>query len=339
MPNVIQSCTSDLTSIPADGTAVATITAIVVNDEEPPVPQDGVTVNWSANGAGSIEPTSSTTNTKGEATTTLTATGAGEITVTATTEGDETGKSATVTAASTGNLLSPPVVFNVSKADGYTLDQYDIAFGVYVEIQPWDNIEANQILNFNWGGFPLTIPILSEDDLPKIINISADMPPLALADGTYKVSYSVTDEAGNISASESVTVNVVNGGQSAPSLPEPVVSDADPYINIADAEDGVVVTVPLDGRVAGDIVTMYWPAFDKNDNTIRNASTSLTHIVVDGDSSHDFQVEKALFYPNGTLGYEGYVDCYYTITPVNDGGTGNALVSFTKHCRVKTIAP
>lgn len=334
---IIESITADPAYLPEDGSVKATVTATVTDGATPPVPQTGVSVTWTVTGKGNAVPVTSITDDNGKATTQLTASGAGLITVKATTKDDSTGKNTNLYAS---RALAAPEVLNANDADNFTLNKYDIAIGVDAIIPFYDGAEAGHIITFHWGEHEIQVSIQQPlTDLPKHIFINDEMPPNVLDDGTYQVYYDVRNKAGNISTSSGLTITVDQGGETVPTLPAPTVPASDDgYINIADALSGVVVTFSYDDMEEGDLVNLYWAAFDNEDRSLKSASSTFQVAIATGEKTHDLQIDSSLFFPNDGIGYEGYVNAFYTVQKAGSVGQTLAL-SFTKLCRVDTLNP
>lgn len=329
MTDTISKLSADPAIIANDGSESSIISATVLTDGAPAAA--GVTVNWTSKG-GSLSDVSSDTDAKGIAVINISAIkGDVSITVTAATADDS--KNVTLT---TYQPLAAPIVVNASSDDGYTLDYYDIEFGVQAEIPLYSGIEEGQMVTFYWGDVDNTSFIITESEHPPfIIDVSHEMSPDCLKDGTYNVYYIVADQAGNTTQSSSLVITVTNSGSTVPTLPAPTVAEADPYINIKDASDGVDAVVAYPAMVAGDVVTFYWTGYDQSQRQISGAESTAEYTIVDGDTSVTFTVEMASFYPNGK-GYEGYAETYYTVTTA---GQSALKLSDTTECLVDTLAP
>ena len=333
MTITIKQLTSDQATLPSDGTLPVTLSALIADDAETPK-ISGVTVNWAVDDKdkGKLSKEKSTTDDNGIATVLLSALDSGRISVTATTEEDQTGKTLYLTAT---KPLEAPTVYNATKADGYTLDQYDIAFGVSVSIPFYSNAETGQSLTFYWGDQSLSFPVEEpSEQFPYIINLQEEMPSSVLEDGEYQVYYKVLDQAQNESLSSALTITIEHGGETEPTLNAPLVPEADPYINISDANDGVEVEVAYDSMAAGDIITLYWYAYDKDGNSLSSASISpAQYSVVDGEASHTFTIPTETFFPT-VDGYEGKAEVYYTVRKAQD-----VTLSLSTTVLVDTRAP
>jgi len=340
--NAVFSCSASPAALPNDGTAMSVITAVVADTSTtPPTPTPDVEVTFASTG-GELSSTTGTTDAQGEATTTLVVSDgvASVVTITATTASDIVGKTALVFA---NNPLEVVNVLNQSDADNHTLDQYDIDFGVTAIIPYFEGATGGNIVTFYWGTHTLQFEIANPfSDLPKAINVSADMPAETLSDGAYQIFYTVRDNAGNMAASEGVTVNVKNSGHTSPTLPLPVIPGSeDGYLNIADTIGGLDVTIAYPDMAEGDVVTLYWAANDTpQGNPIPAASGTFPHIVDAGETSYVESISADLFFPNGVPdgGYEGVLHAYYTVIKVGSTG-GELLVSNQVPIRVDTIAP
>lgn len=328
MADTISSLNAVPDTIANDGSEASVISATILTDGAPA--QAGVAVNWMS--TGQLSATSSNTDENGIAQINVkAAVGAEAVTVTAAT-GDDT-KNITI---STYKPLPVPVVVNASSQDQYTLDHYDINHGVQAEVPIYDRVAMNQTVEFFWGTIDNYSFIVTPEKFPPyVINVSEDLSPDCLKDGTYNVYYVVTDVSGNSTKSVVQVITVADGGSTVPTLPEPVVAEADPYINISDASDGVNVAISYSTIKIGDLVTFYWTGFDRYAREIEGAQATGFHTVVDGETTINFTILKETFYPSGK-GYEGYAEVYYTVE--SQGSTVLAL-SETKQCLVDTVAP
>lgn len=335
MANTVFSLTSDKSTLPDDGSLYATLSATIHDDAG--AAASGVAVTWAISaGTGKLDVTTSTTDVTGVATAKITASAAGLLSVKATTADDTTGKTISIYA---GLPLPAPVITGASYEDNYTLDYYDLQLGVQLTIPFYPNAKAGDTVTFFWGdvyshSFTLSDP---SQQLPYVVDVTTECPPDCLIDGEYQVYYSVTDSAGNASYSSGVALTIRNGGQTTPTLNKPVVPvAADGFINIADAANGVEVDVAYTGMAAGDVITLYWSAKDKNGNPVQTATTMQQYTVVTGETSHAFMLDATLFFPNNGQGYEGSVDAYYTVMPVDSSAIE---LSFTQTVQVDTVAP
>lgn len=331
MPNTISSISSNNMTLPSDGSLTATLSAMVT-----PAAAD-VVVTWTVatNNPGTVDPATSKTDATGLATTTLSATDAGNIKITATTAEDTTGKSVTVSASP---ALFAATVLNTSIDDGFSLDQYDLNFGVTASIPHYTNAQAGDTVTFYWGETDNHAFILQNpaQQLPYAIDVSTQMSPECLQDGEYNVYYTAADAAQNISVSSGQIITVNNGGQTAPTLTKPSIpAGEDGYININDANQGVDVIVTYSTMTEGDLITLYWPAVDADGVAIDAATTSQQYTVAAGETTHTFTIDTAIFYP-GDIGYEGSVDAHYTVkTPDEDA----AQLSHSTNVQVDTVPP
>ncbi|QMM55238.1 hypothetical protein HVX06_22170 (plasmid) [Enterobacter sp. RHB15-C17] len=304
---------SDKTTLPADGSLTATLSATIIDDAAAAAP-DGTPVTWAATGAGAVDNTTSTTS-AGVATALLTAndSGDGTINITATTADDLIGKTAHV---SVFEPLAAPVVNGATTDDQFTLDYYDLQIGVELSIPHYSGAAANDTVTFFWGEAYSNSKVLTDpnSELPWVINVTEDCPPACLADGEYQVYYTARDVAGNATDSSYLNLKVSDGGETAPTLAKPEVPVAnDGYINIDDTTQGVTVTASYASMVAGDVITLYWTAMDVDGNQIDAASTvTPAYTVVDGETSHDWDMPYDMFYPDG-IGFEGSFEAYYTV--------------------------
>lgn len=325
---------SDKNTLPSDGSLTANLSA-TIHDDAGAIAPAGVTVSWAANASGTLTSATSETDAAGLAVNSVAANSDGMVTVTVTTTDDLVGKKTNILSVSP---LPAPTVSGASEDDQYTLDYYDLQLGVQMVIPHYPNASAGDTVTFYWGDYShFTTLSNPSSDLPFVINISSDIPPTYLQDGTYSVYYTASDAAGNASYSSALTVTVVNGGKTTATLPKPDIPvAADGYINIADATNGVEVDVSYPTMAAGDVISLYWDAQDTSGNTIMAASGSFPYTVMEGDTSHAFTLDSALFFPNEGTGYQGQVTAYYSVTPL---GATTLELSFDAHATVDTVPP
>lgn len=325
MANTIVSIVPVPASVANDGSEKSKVSATVQTDGSPA--QAGVDVIWDISGGDGSA--SSTTDDTGVATIDVTAKdGAATITVTASTADDPTGKSTLIT---TYVPLKAPVVLNASEEDEWTLDHYDIEFGVQVEIPYYNNVKVDQEVTFYWGDAWSTSFFVTEDNLPPYI---LEIPSDFTVNGEYDVYYDVRDNAGNPPVSSShLAITVDDEGSLTPVLVMPQVAEADPYINMSDVADGVSVLVNYTSMAEGDAIWLYWVAYDSQGRKIEAACDSQQYEVIADQKSVTFTIEQIKFYPNG-MGYEGYAEAYYTVLPA--GATAKQL-SDTCRCLVDTV--
>lgn len=337
--NVVKSCSSDKKTLPADGKTTVKVTALVVDTIAAANPQSGIEVTWVASDSAIVNPPSSQTDASGSATTEVSTSNVGDFTVTATTAEDTKGQTVTLSATVVDpGTLEAPEVLNANTADQYTLDQYDIDFGVTATIPYFSGAESGQKITFYWGSvaesFVLDDPF---SDLPYAIDVKNDMDPSCLTDGAHAVYYVVTDAAGNTSISKTMTVTVTFGGETTPTLPQPEVAAADPWINIKDATDGVKATVTWTNLAVNDVITLYWQAFDKSNKPFVPGNTSASFTISDPTvTSTEFPIDKSILLLSDNSGYEGTVNVYYT---VKYAATGDTALSSSLICLVDTKAP
>lgn len=329
MTSIINKISATPNPIANDGSQPSVVSATVYTDGAPAVA--GIDVTWTSVG-GVLTDVTSATDATGVATISVSSnSGVSSVTVTAKTADDATGRTATI---STYIPYVSPTVLNATEGDNYTLDHDDIHFGVQAEIPIYTGISMNQKVTFYWGDIDSLQFIITEDLLPPfVIDVSNNMSADCLKDGKYNVYYSVADLAGNIANSSPLAVTVADGGQTAPTEPLPSVPEADPYININDASDGVDIIISYPELAVDDLVTFYWTGYDSAQRKITNADTTGNYTVVEGDTQVTFFIDSSYFYPNGK-GYNGYAEVYYTVQSA--GGAVLAL-SETLNCLVDTL--
>lgn len=324
MANTIVSVIPVPASIANDGVEKCTVSATVNTDGAPA--KAGVTVHWDISGGDGLE--YSDTDDTGVAAIEVTAkVGAASIIVTASTTDDPTGKS---TFISTYEPFTAPIVLNASSEDNWTLDHYDIEFGVQVEIPYYNDVKVDQEVTFHWGDAWSTSFFVTEDNLPPYI---LEIPAAFTVDGEYEVYYDVRGGDNPPVPSTRLTIIVADEGTLTPVLVMPQVAEADPYINMADVTDGVSVLVNYSSMAEGDTIWLYWEAYDSQGRKLEAACDAQRYDVIADQTSVTFTIEQMKFYPN-EMGYEGYTEAYYTVLPA---GSSAKELSETCRCLVDTV--
>lgn len=325
MSNVISNIDAMPNPISNDGSQNSTVTATVSPAAA------GISVDWSVQGGVMISTSPSMTDANGVATLEVKSVpGSTMVTVGATTADDSTGMTMAI---STYTPYTIPVVINATEADNWTLDHYDLNFGVQAQIPVYTGVAPDQIVNFYWGTVDSIEFIVTANNLPPYtINVNKDMAPECLLNGNYDVYYSVTTPGGNVRNSAKIPLIVADEGQVVPTEPKPAVPEADPWINIADAGNGVIVNVDYPSLATGDTVTCFWTGYDSAQRKLEAASTTLTKTVAEGSDHLSFTIPTATFYPN-SVGYYGHADVFYKVQHA-DGSA--ETVSVTLQCLVDT---
>lgn len=317
--SVIDKCESSLDVITADSQnpLPSVVTATVVDSSGKPMAD--VDVKWTVTN-GAPDSATSKSDAEGIARLSVTATAIGAVNVNAATNDDTTGKTATIVA------LQPthpePMVTNASAADNYYLDSYDVQFGVEAEVPQYGGNPGDNVTLY-WGSYTRQFVVADpEKDLPRVINISDDLPSEALNDGQYWVHYLVLDNNGNPGISSARLITVEQGGETLPTLPAPQVPAAvDGSINMADAYLGVQVIAASSQLAEGDVVNLYWKGFTGNNLAISGATTSDSKEVAAGETSVTFTIDKKWFFPFEEAGYEGHAEAFYTVKPADSSAT------------------
>lgn len=331
----VQSCTVPFPYFPADGSIPITATAVIVDDSKTPAP--GVTVTWTPSADATPNSPTSVTNTNGVATMTFTFSGEtiSQATIKATTTDDTTGKTASLYVIPPE--LPEPHVSNASQDDDWTLNYYDVNFGVQASVPLVPDVQVGYIVNLCWGSQKRERIIENPQlDLPMVVSINNDDFPGGLADGAHPVFFYMTDAADNPSVSSGLPIVVDNGGQTIPTLPAPQIPVAnDGYINRHDSYD-VQVEIVYANMAIDDVVTLYWQATNSTGQTLSNASGSWVHQVASGENAGiNMQIPQELFYPEAGEGYEGTVHTWYT----TESAEGMLALSKTKTVMVDTVPP
>lgn len=330
----VQSCTVPFQYFPADGSIPITATAVVTDDSRAPVA--GVTVTWILSDNASADDTTSVTNANGVATLDITFSTQGPASIQATTADDSKGQTASLFALTPS--LSELHVSNADAADNWTLNHYDINFGVEAEVPVNADIQIGYGIYLCWGNQKLERIIQDPDtDLPLVVNINEDSFPGGLTDGAHPAFYYMTDSVGNPSMAAGLPITVADGGQTTPTLPEPSIplADSDGSINMADSFN-VTVDIAYPDMAEGDQVTLYWQAFTSGGLAIPAASGSRPHPVTAVEvtaGTFTMNISQSLFYPVDDAGYEGKAQVYYTALPAG----GALALSETKSIIVDTV--
>lgn len=330
----VQSCTVPFQYFPADSSIPVTATAVVTDDSRAPVA--GVEVTWTLSDNASADDTTSVTNANGVATLDVTFSAQGQATIQATTANDSEGQTASLLALTPS--LPELQVSNADAADNWTLNHYDIIFGVEAEVPSNASILTGYAIYLCWGNQKLERIIQDPDtDLPLVVSINKDSFPGGLTDGAHPAFYYMTDSVGNPSLSTGLPITVADGGQTAPTLPEPSIplADSDGSINMADSYN-VTVEIAYPDMAKDDLVTLYWQAFTSGGLAIPAASGSWPHPVTADEvtaGTFTMDIPSSLFYPVNGAGYEGKAQVYYTALPAG----GALALSETNSIIVDTV--
>ncbi len=169
--------------------------------------------------------------------------GAAVVPVTATIAGDST-----TTFINFYNMGLTPIYLTNSTTSGELtfLSGAAISSGIQARITFPQNISYGDLITFFWESQSLQM-FYTGGPLVWIIDInSAFNPTQALAQGDYIVWYFIQDILGNSSGSQPLFVRVSESPFTAPSLLPPTLPPAlNSIINLADAQAGVTITVPI----------------------------------------------------------------------------------------------
>jgi hypothetical protein len=266
MPNLIESCTAEPDTIPADNNSASTITAVVHDDSGQTV--SFATVNWSVSSGGLLTSTTTLTNANGEATNSLTASTAGSLTVTATTPDDTSGKSATVTSEEVGMNI----VDEVESYPGAIPIDGSVVATLFAKVldeneQPAIGVEVEWTLEPADKGEIAPQKSVTDDEGNAVTKLTAK------ASGVLVVKAKTAEQ--ETAASKSIIA-------SSP-LFVPHVQNASENDNFTldshDIDFGVSLTVPpYSNAKVGDNVTVYWGEYSI-EFPIANPDTDLPKII------------------------------------------------------------
>ena len=120
---------------------------------------------------------------------------------------------------------------------------------------------AGDTLTVNWGGQTVTYTLLAGDILASSATVTVPAATItAQGNGTFDVTATLTDVAGNVSSNSSATsVTVDTSAPAAPSITS-VPENGGGGINAGEASSGTPVVVGLagTGAAAGDTLTVNW---------------------------------------------------------------------------------
>ena len=196
-------------------------------------------------------------------TTSVTPAGDGPLTVTAVAT-DAAGNTATETRDLTVDTVAPaaPVITLIAENGGGGINTSEAADGTPVVVGlTGTGAAAGDTLTINWGGQAVTYMLLAGDITASSATVTVPATTItAQGQGTFDVTATLTDAAGNPSATSTATsVTVDTVAPTAPlitSIPE----NGGGGINASEASDGTPVVVGLTGTgaVAGDTLTVNW---------------------------------------------------------------------------------
>ena len=204
-----------------------------------------------------------TVDASGGWTTSVTPAGDGPLTVTAVAT-DAAGNTATATHELTVDTVAPaaPSITSIPENGGGGINASEASDGTPVVVGlTGTGAVAGDTLTINWGGQTVDYTLLAADISGNSATVT--VPPATITaqgQGTFDVTATLTDAAGNASANSaaaSVTVDTV--APAAPSITS-IPENGGGGINASEASDGTPVVVGLTGTgaVAGDRLTINW---------------------------------------------------------------------------------
>ncbi|TKI04849.1 Ig-like domain-containing protein [Martelella alba] len=259
MANIISlaAVNSPAPPIPAGQTASLRAT---VTDSITGLPQPGVTVTFSQDTVyGKVSPASATTDANGLAQSNLTypdqqrpgITGSAVITATA-----------SISGAATSFIINfwdpelrPLLVLNTtptSSPEVYTLTADIIQNGVQVLVYLPADIRYGDIVSFFWNQQFIQM-VYQDGPLVWVINVNSSFSPeQTLSLGEYALWYMIEDFAGNKSGSMSLILEIKDSPYNYQVWQAPILLPAglNGIINLADAQTGVTITLPLASQPA-----------------------------------------------------------------------------------------
>ena len=204
-----------------------------------------------------------------------------------------TSPSGAVTSSNTLNLTvdsvapSAPLVTAIPEnATGGAISASEAADGTILQVSIPSDAKAGDTLTLNLGGSQV-LYIIQASDIGTVANVPVSVATLtSLSDGTVPVSATITDAAGNVSATSLISsLTLDRAAPSAPSITS--VPENNSAISAAEASDGVIVTVSLSGDArAGDTLSV----------TINGSPTNVTLTATDISNG-----SVPVTIPNGTL--------------------------------------
>ncbi|WP_312633662.1 hypothetical protein [Pseudescherichia sp.] len=223
--------------------------------------------------------------------------------------------------------LEAPTVLNASDTDNYTIDQYDIKAGLVLEIPKYANPLVDDVVLVHWADYQEQYSVINPDeDLPIMIDVFNDYPPVYHGDGTYDVWYEVTDTHNNNKQSEHLTL-IIDAGERVATLPAPTSIDAAPgYINLEAASDGVQVDIAYSSMATGDAITLTMQGYDETSDMLKFTGTYPYTVTATDATAGTIQITIPLE-DMQQIGESAYALFWYTVTPA-DGSAVETSATF-----------
>ncbi|MFP1852154.1 hypothetical protein [Lonsdalea quercina] len=154
--------------------------------------------------------------------------------------------------------LPAPNLPQMTSDNSISLNDLNVAGGVFVRIQQYDDAARGDYITVLWDNLPVKEVIVDDlaSDFPIVVVITT-----GLDVGVHSISYTSRDVAGNTGTSYKVTVEIIDGKPEI-KYPAPVFSDAVNsviYQSSITANAGTYVYVgPYTDIKVNDTVTLYW---------------------------------------------------------------------------------
>ena len=283
---------------------------------------DTLTVNWGGQTvsytllAGDISAGSATVTVPAA---TITAQGQGTFDVTATLTDAAGNASATSTASSvTVDTVAPtaPLITSIPENGGGGINASEASDGTPVVVDlTGTGAVAGDTLTINWGSQTVNYTLLASDISGNSATVTVPAATItAQGQGTFNVTATLTDAAGNASANSTATsVTVDTVAPTAPSITS-IPENGGGGINASEASDGTPVVVGLTGTgaVAGDTLTIHW------------GSQTVTYTLLAGDISGN---SATVTVPLATITAQGQGT--FNVTAMLTDAAGNASANST----------
>lgn len=179
------------------------------------------------------------------------------------------------------NPLPPPDLPQMTADYSISLNDLNVAGGVFVRIQQYEDAARGDYITTLWDNKPVKEVLVDDlsSDFPVVVVITDDV-----SVGAHFVKYTAKDIAGNIGKSTGINVNIIDG-KPVVKYPAPVFTDAvDGIINQKNitASGGTHVHVfPYVGIAANDIITLFWKGLSASGD-ITDAGVD-SHVILTSD--------------------------------------------------------
>lgn len=159
--------------------------------------------------------------------------------------------------------LVPPTLPQMN-IDG-VIDQADLSAGngVIISIGASAHAIRGDYLTLLWAGVQIAEAYVDTDDPADFFPWINTVPAIAAPDGSYSVSYTRRDQAGNVLLSPVVTAVVqrsATGNFPPPTFPEATGGG----ITAQEAANGTPMQISYPGMASGDVVGLYWQGYESD---------------------------------------------------------------------------